>query len=319
MKKSTILITLVSFLFMGISSIAQISEHKKLRDNLKPTKRTSPQTIDKKSLLQNFKSSDGQVSRPGNSEDYYWESGSNTWFHATNTEYSYNESGQILERLTTEANSGTNLWKDVYTYDSHGEMTENTSYIWNGTEWEISYGNKYNITYDNNGNITENEYQWWDYQTNSWQNEWKDISVYDNNGYITEMIYQNWENEAWLNNWKDVLTLNASGIPTELMNYEWDGNDWVASEKYTDIVWHSWLGWDENGSQPSSYTNQTYENGQWVNYERYNAIYTGNNYIGTYEVWENGAWMNSDRETVIRSATERSELYEYWDNGAMGF
>jgi hypothetical protein len=168
-------------------------------------------------------------------------------------------------------------------------------------------------TYDNNGNITEEISQYWDYLTNSWVNSWKEMTVYDNNGNVVEQSDQYWENGEWVNDWKDVLTINTSGVPIELTEYVWEGNEWVPDEKYTDIVWHNWE--DLENSVPESYIGHYYNNGTWVNYERYNAIYTGENYVGTYEMWENNAWVNSERDTYTETATEQILVYQYWENG----
>lgn len=107
MKKSTI-ITLVAFLFFGVTVIAQEQTHEKKSDLLKRTNYHFNKDTKNESQLTHSQFSKGQVSRPGNSEDYFWESGSSTWFHSTNTEYTYNETGQLLEQLATEANTGAN-------------------------------------------------------------------------------------------------------------------------------------------------------------------------------------------------------------------
>jgi hypothetical protein len=313
MKKFTIHFAIIAFLFMGYSSMAQKGKHGKIKNLFERTNHHLTENPEKAEAIKTFISSKGQISRPGNSEDYFWEQGSNVWYHSSNSVYSYNETGQLLEQLTTEPMLGTNMSKETMAYDTHGNMTEYISYYWIENAWEISWGNKRVYTYDNNGNITEEIYQWWDYLSSSWVNESKNVNAYDNNGNFTEQYHQYWENGAWVNEWRELVTNSTSGIPIEVTNYYWEGGEWIPDEKYIDIVWHNWENWEY--SEPESYIGQYYDNGQWINYVKYNAIYTGENYVGTYEMWENNAWVNSDRDTYTETATEQIYLYQYWENG----
>jgi hypothetical protein len=310
MKKSTLLFTLLAFIFVGLTTTAQQSKHKTKNQAFTRTKHSLPENAAHIKSDKHHTPKEVLFSRPGNSEDYGWDYANETWMHLANTTYTYNASGELLEQLSTEPFAGTNVMKTTWAYDTHGNMTEMVFYYWYGSEWEITDGYKTIYTYDNNGNITEEISQYWDYSTNDWMNDWRETTTYDNNGNITEEMGQEWINDAWVNDWKDTYTLNGNGVPTSLLVSTWVNDAWVIEGQYIDVVWHNW-----QKEQIQSYVYQYFYNDVWINAERLTASYSGDNYVEVYEYWSGSVWENEYRDSYTASATEEVWTYEYWENG----
>ncbi|MCD4697381.1 MAG: T9SS type A sorting domain-containing protein [Bacteroidales bacterium] len=302
MKNLFTILTVVLLVSFGYAGVAQKSKQMNFKERLSAKKN---QRVDKNKakILKETMLTKGLISRPGNSEDYSWYE--TDWEHLTNTEYSYNTNGFSTEELATDAIIGDNISKTTWTWDSHDNLTEFTDYFWNGSDWEIIWGIKSTYTYDVNGNITEEINQSWD--AGNWVYISKTNNEYNEDGYLIEEIGQDWENNAWVYDWKDEYIVGSQGEYIELIYYYWENNDWASDERYFDIVWHNW-----DKFQVQSYTSQIWE-GEWVNDERFNATYTGDNYIGIYEEYDN-TWVYYERETYTQSPTEQVYLWEDYEN-----
>ena len=274
MKNSITILSVVLLVSLGFTGVAQKSEQMNFKEMLS-AKKSQQIEKNKTKLLKEVVLSKGQISKPGNSEDYVWND--TDWDYITDTEYSYNAKGFPTEELSTDAFSGDSVSKTTWTWDSHDNQTEFIDYYWNGTEWEISWGSKHIYTYDVNENITEEVYQYW--SLDSWVNSSKYTYEYDNNGFKISMISQDWEND-----------------------------EWVYDRRYFDIVWHNWDQW-----QIQSWNCQIWE-GVWIDIDRYNAIFTGDTYVGIYEEYDNNTWVYSERETYTQTPTEQIYLWENYEN-----
>lgn len=221
---------------------------------------------------------ENQLSVPGKSVDYTWNEETKLWEHTSNTAYTYNPKGDILEEVVQEAGTGHYLTRESTKYDHKGNITEEISYIMGDTEWLILTGEKTQYSYDDHGNLTEE-------------------------------IKQIWHNGAWENKSKDYYTLNGSGIPTEFHASEWDGARWVDYSRTILLVWHNW-----QKKQLAGYTIQYWKEG--MKNERYTAVYEGDNYTGTTEVQENDKWVNSKRQIYTHTNTEEANISETWENSA---
>ncbi len=303
MKNLISILSILLIVLIGFTAIAQKPEQMVFKERLSDRKSHHFNEWKSKSH-KDAKQTKGLISKPGNSENYYWFE--TEWEHSSNTEYSYNTKGFLTERLQTNATSGENQNKNTWAYDSHDNQTENIGYNWNDIDWEIYGGHKNLYTYDANGNITENVTQYW--EEDNWTNSSKDIYDYDNNGVKIGRIHQEWENNSWANEWKITYATNNQGEWIEIIDSEWENNSWVYIYRETDIVWHNWELW-----QRSSYKSQVW-NVQWINFEKYNATFINDDYVGVYLRYENNIWVNYRRETYTKSQTERIRIYEYFEN-----
>ena len=300
------LISLLSFfliVLIGFTSVAQKPEQMVFKERL--SDRKSNHFNGAKTLFDSdVMLSKETISKPGNSEDYLWNE--TDWEYTTNTEYSYNTKGFLTERLQTHTTSGENSSKTTWAYDSHENQTEHVDSHWNGTEWEISWGYKDIDTDEANGNITENVTQYW--EEGNWTDGFKDIYNYDNNGIRIGRIRQEWENDNWVNKWKIIYIVDNLGEWIEIIDSEWENNAWVYLYREINIVWHNWEQW-----QRQSYQSQIWA-GEWINFEKYNATYISDDYVGIYLRYENNNWVNHERETYTKTPTERIRSYEDFEN-----
>ena len=303
MKNSFTILSVILLVLLGFTGIAQKSERMNFKERLSAKK---SQRIDKNKakILKEAMLIKDLFSKPGNSEDYIWYEAA--WDHTTNTEYSYNTTGFPTEELVTDATSGDNVNKTTWAWDNYDNLTEFIDYFWNGNEWEISWGYKYIYTYDGNGNITEEIYQHWEIDT--WVNSNQYFYTYDINGYMIQTLNQDWESGTWVNDWKDEYDVGSQGEWLEAIYYNWENDEWVPDERYIDFVWHNW-----DKFQLQSAKLQIWED-EWLDDERYNATYTGDDYVAIIEKYDNNTWVNYERETYTQTPTEHIYLWEEYEN-----
>ena len=93
------------------------------------------------------------VSKPGYSKYYEWVD--NNWQYLTNTTFTYNERGVLIEELINIMVAGDTKYKSVWIYDNYDNLIEYNVYHWINKNWEIYLSQTINITYDDYGNILE--------------------------------------------------------------------------------------------------------------------------------------------------------------------
>ena len=206
-----------------------------------------------------------QLSVPQLSEDFSWETNLSDWTHDTNTTHSYDESGRLVEEVAREAETSTYLSRISYSYDFHGNVTEEVSYVRGNNEWIPVSGDKLVYTINAESQI---------------------------NGFIE----QTFKNGAWVNESWTEYVLNASNIPIGMLTYHWNGADWMLYSKTTNITWADWP-----TRKLAAYTLLYWQDNTWFNGERYFTQYDGENYTATTETWVNVEWVNTQRETYSRT------------------
>ncbi len=280
MKKSKILLSAIALLiFTSYGNSQQFHNLKKAVQPLSQMKKPLPENFREPGFVKHFISPDEMFSKPGTSEDYVWDEENNEWVYYSNTFYTYSETGILLIELSTEAQTGAYLSQYTHDYDENGNLIEEASYFWNGLEWIISGGYRY-------------EY------------------IKDGNGRLTDETGQTWNGSAWENEYKNTYVYNGNNVPDLILYYEWDGSNWTLYNQYVDIVWHNF----ENG-EPESYILQLkIEGGLWVNEERYHAVYDGANSTSVIEKWLSNNWVNSERDTYTKDTLEETIKKEYWTN-----
>lgn len=244
---------------------------------------------------------------PGNSSDYDWFGVE--WYHSMNSEYIYDEDGNLVVLISTDPSSGMNLYKDNYTFDEHGNIIEVMSYVFGGAVWDPSFGSRNNYTYDENGNITEVNFQFLDIVSGAWQNVNRNLSTYDDNGCVIIEIYQYWSDDAWMNEYKDEYTYNASGEWDTVASFIGVENNWEMDEQVIDIVWYDW-----SKEQLGSAIIQLYSDGMWNNDEKLTGTYDGDEYVMIYEMFLDDMWTLYERETYSIVNMEHTTLWESHDS-----
>lgn len=217
-----------------------------------------------------------QISVPGFSEDYSWNRNLNDWMHDSNTTYTYDNAGRLLEEVTQESGTGIYFSRNTLAYDLHGNTTEDISYVMNNDEWVPVAGDKLVYTISAGSQI---------------------------NGYIEQTL----KDGAWVNESRVEYILNASNIPIGMLTYHWDGTDWMLYSKTTNITWADW-----QSRKLAAYTIMLRQNETWVNSERYTTEIDGDNYISTTEFWVNVEWVKSERQTYSRTELNEEIILENW-------
>jgi len=259
MKKITLTVFPVLFFLSGLDSSCQDlntnyrlgNQNKKLKNSIKKP--------DSKEL----------VSKPGYSEDYQW---LGNWEYITNTNYTYTNSGVLLEEIETDAETGENLNKFSWVFDSYGNLIENIQYIWDQGFWIVNSGEKYNYTFDID---------------------------------TVELVHKYFDNGNWTEDWKIIYTVGPQHEWIEYTEYERIDNYWIGKYKAIDIVWHNW-----EKFQVESYSMQHWEYQFWRNKSRYSYEYQGDEYVGIKEQYQNNNWVLKNRETYTKSSTKDVYLLE---------
>ncbi len=208
---------------------------------------------------------ENQISVPGFSEDYTWNRNLNDWMHDSNTTYTYDNAGRLIEEVEQESGTGTYFSRNTLAYDLHGNTTEDISYVMNNDEWVPVAGDKLVYTISAGSQI---------------------------NGYIEQTL----KDSAWVNESRVEYMLNASNVPIGMLTYHWDGTDWMLYSKTTNITWIDW-----QSKQLAAYTIMLWQDETWVNSERFTTEIDGNNYVSTTELWMNIEWVKITRETYSRT------------------
>ncbi len=294
-----------------------------------------------------YKSTQGSF--PQEIHHFYWDV-TTIWMADYNKIVTYDNHGNKLTEITTDANTGDTIAGFVNTYDAQGRIKENLNQVWNNGAWEnfsklfyeydemdnlaivlqfmwqagnwvANGGNKFIYAYNTNNKITERISQTWDVNTTSWINYGRSIFSYDANEYLTETINQAWDSNtfSWYSTSKQIYT-NSSGVIIEILKQMWDNNssNWVNQERWTNIVWHDWTGFPED-SEIASYTSLYWNNGIWEN--SYRITITFDMYGGTVKLQENyfnGNWINSTKETYSYDTHKNYTGWqvEMWFNNA---
>jgi YD repeat-containing protein len=266
---------LAILIFIGISANAKQRNLEVGKLHFLHVKKASFVKGSNTSQLKHFNFAENQISVPGYSEDFTWDQQADIWQHTTNTTYTYDEVGRLLEEIVLEAVTDIYLTRNSYSYDNYGNVTEEISYTMGNEEWIVTSGEITTYTY------TE--------------------------GNVSAEVTQTWENGSWTNSVKVVYSLNTNGTPYEMQTFVWNGADWINDKKTTSMVWANW-----QNRELASYSVQYWQEDTWVNGERYSTTFNGNNFTGIVELWENGEWVNSKKETYSRTATDEENILENW-------
>lgn len=215
-----------------------------------------------------------QLSVPRNSEDYSWDEELNDWQHVSNTNYTYNNAGKLIEEISRDAETNYYLTRNTYSYGS-GNTFEEVSYVWIIDGWRPVNGDRRVNTF---------------FET-----------------LLMGAVEQTLENEIWINKNRIQYIYGNNTIPTGIQTYHWNGTEWMIYSKIINLTWADWP-----NRELAAYTIQYSQDGNWVNAERYSKQYDGDNYTTTTEVWENEAWVNSTRETYTLTGTEEELILESW-------
>lgn len=230
---------------------------------------------------------------------WYGDTATNVWQKPKRTIYAYNGSYQEIGFVNTDSISGS--WTNTnnctsYSYDSNGNLLNQTFQDWNGSTWVNNYqiintfdgsnnklteitqywdssssvwmnGQKITYTYDNFNNKLSDLKQNWDPSSSTWYDyeyfDWN-IYTYDSNHNLITTLTKRWSNMngAWMNYNKDSASYNLNNECTSLLTQHWNGS------------WYNYL----------KKTNFVYSSGDLMNYELH--LWNGNAFVPQTK-WQN--------------------------------
>lgn len=232
------------------------------------------------------------VSRPGTSQDFN-ATGPGAWQLQANSSYTYDAKGRQTQRVYSDPATSQMMMREISVYDANGtEIEFRVEELVSGS-WQIVDGYKSIISSNPQGLKTQTITQIWQTTTNSWQNDYREDFAYDANNLVSSVTNSTWNGTSWLPQDKMVLS-NVGGTATAALIQEYMGGTWQ------DLFQVSNLTWRVPYEIPATYTMQMNDNGNWVNLEKYNALYDANGgHVAVYEEWEpiTNAWQNTYRES----------------------
>ncbi len=220
---------------------------------------------------------------------------------------------------------GVNQFKNSYTYDAQGNVTEQIRYEWDAKLNDWKYMIKSESTYDGNGNrlsqlfrtyidstnlVNSSKYeaqynsankptseQWfaWDVQENKWVENVRHTYQYDGNNMRTQEVVENYNRAS--NKWENcekVEYKNASKSEANVTTYIWKDGQWV--ERTNDLYTY-----DKDGRQIGIVYQAKDSTNAWKPFSKKEFEYDnrGNltNEIG-YKMTPEGEWTNMIKITT---------------------
>ncbi|RSK48536.1 hypothetical protein [Hymenobacter rigui] len=291
-------LVLVSVLLLGLQSQAQHL----------PRALTRPGILQEATSLRAARTTS---TRPGRMVYYSWNPAQVAWTQPLLNQLTYTSQGQLSERLTSDSTTATAFQRVAYTYDSQGNLLEQTVQTGNGLPWVNQF--RYLTSYDTQNQLIEELSQIW--MNNAWQTT--DGYRYQNTyagSVLTQQIVQLFSAGTFVNDTRFDYTL-TNGQWTEVTAQRWTGTGWMNEEHILDLTWYSWA-----NRQPAGFRVQTWQNaGQWADFQRYSISYspTGTTVQLLEEALPGGSWQNFARYTTPLDAQGNDLGYrqEDWLNG----
>jgi len=177
-------------------------------------------------------------------------------------------STQKMDSLLWELyDAGNSSWvlsdRELFTYDSEGNMTTYVWFAYDSVEMKILPFDKETVTYDDAGNLTEIIWQIWDIESSQWVNWGKYILSYDGEGNLIQETISDWDPDGnqWLEGARFDLTYDDSGnILLGIWSF-WDEDELKIVQAYKE----EYLYEDGNLTTLNEYG---WEEGDWLPYFR---------------------------------------------------
>lgn len=247
-------ITFIALLFVALSAFGQRIEpkiHKKPGKIRAETNLNGSDSDDDKvrqaQIIQNkgiafqnswLKSTQATKQRVDSTVFQGWDESTSSWVIFFKEEFTYDANGNMTQSVPYWDEGTGQLvadWKDDYTYNTNGNKTQCLSSKWDETTSKWVQSDKEEYTYDASGNMTQSVEYGWDETNSKWLVMQKLEYIYDANGNMTQSVksIRVWDTEQWLFKYKHDYTYNANGKMTQSSGYRWDEptSKWVPIDK----------------------------------------------------------------------------------------
>ncbi len=149
--------------------------------------------------------------------------------------YTYNSDHnqtEVLEQHREGGEEWVNYTRELIEYVDGRWTSKLTNEQWNGSGWDMIYGNQYTYTYDGDL-ITGFVIQIWDKESGQWINSTRTTQSYSSeDGMVSEAVSETWEDGAWVN-FSKVKYVWLDEQIGEMYMSGWLDNAWVESTKMT--------------------------------------------------------------------------------------
>jgi hypothetical protein len=206
--------------------------------------------------------------------------------------------------------------KEIFTYDSKGNMTQYVRYELDTATQMMVLSEKEDLIFDASGNITSYILSEWDQVSGQWVNSVKWEDQFDGNGKLILEIFSAWDTitAQWVNAMKYEMTYDGQGnITSEVASYwDEDASQWILFWKdeytYTDgkLTTYLELAWNDMGDV-------------WMEWYKTESTYDGNGnlILEVTQEWDfvGNDWVNMNKweYTYDASGLMLSELEMEWD------
>jgi hypothetical protein len=206
------------------------------------------------------------------------------------------------ELQSTDASEFLAAYRQAGTLLSYHPISD-TSYFWNGSEWENSYRTTY--TYGAGSRLADAIGQAW--SAAQWNNSAKQLYTYDGNGRLNTYASQTWQTSAWVNYGLSIYSYDGSGNMVEILSQRRQDNAWV--NFYRTTLTYS-------GVRVTTSTSESWQAGSWVNSSRTTYTYDVGGHLTEmlFQNWQGGGWVNQGKTTSTYDldGRETQSLSQAW-------
>jgi len=195
-----------------------------------------------------------------------------------------NASEQNLDSLLWElydAGSWALSDRELFTYDSKGNMTTYVWFAYDSVEMKLLPFYKETVKHDDAGNPTEIIGLIWDIESNQWLNWGKFLQSYDGEGNLIQVTISDWDPEGnqWFEGWQEEY-LYEDGNLTTLNEYGWEEGAWV-------LFFRIIYSYDSAGNLIEELTQAWDSQGEaWIDFGKLLYTYDDNNRVILVDEWE---------------------------------
>ncbi|MBK6835876.1 MAG: T9SS type A sorting domain-containing protein [Bacteroidetes bacterium] len=164
---------------------------------------------------------------------------SSLYTHSQKKEFTYDTYGNINEETNYDWDEINNLWvkttKKIHFYFSTDSLRSEENYEWDNNTLNWVPKNKHIYSYYINGAVDSNLFYTFNSTSLLWVGSNADIFVYDANDNVTNYNRQRWDtiSNLWINEFKYEFSYNANNDRTQNLTYTWDiiTDHWINSYK----------------------------------------------------------------------------------------
>ncbi len=261
-------------------------------------------------LLQKRVPSDLRVAEhqdtPNSCLNLEWNMANSSWDSSALDSYLYYPNGDRSQMLVSLYNN--NAWvdwhKSVYRYDNGHQLIRTDILEWSGTSWDTI--ERYDVEWDSYGNPTLDMH--FVYNGSVWDSSSGDRFTYTyyNGNLVAEQLSESYSsfNHSWSLNERWVYHYTAQNEWDSLTFYYDNSGQWEPYEQMVDVVFHNFA-----KESFASYRYQQF-NGAWEDIGRVHYNFGAfDSYVGIMEGYT-GSWDTTGKDSVIMDAEDHVTLQE---------